>query len=96
MQRRLEKGIGDYPAGNETILELIHEAEAEGLVTHSVYIEDYAVDIQVKGGVSKVEEAMKVVRFEAVKAGTFDIFCNTFCGYGHPYMREENAFVVVG
>ena len=37
-----------------------------------------------------------VVTFVADQPGSYSIYCNVMCGWGHPYMVLEDAFVVNG
>ena len=68
----------------------IEDAEALGLEDHSVLIVGYDLDIQT----NIASASPTIVTFVADKAGTFEIRCNTFCGWGHQFMTLEGGLVV--
>ncbi len=68
----------------------IEDAEDQGLMDHSVRISGYDVDIKTKA----MSPSPVKVTFTADTAGTFDIICNFFCGWGHQYMALTGGFVV--
>ncbi len=68
------------------------EAFGVKFIPHGVAISGY----EDKVNVHLTEGKPVVVTFVADKAGTFDIYCSLFCGWGHGYMRLEGAFVVRG
>ncbi|MFQ5987080.1 MAG: hypothetical protein ACE5KQ_06955 [Thermoplasmata archaeon] len=72
------------------IHDLIEEAEAQGLEDHSVMISGYDLDIAAVGD----SASPTIATFVADTAGSFDILCNQFCGWGHQYMSLEGGLVV--
>ncbi len=68
--------------------------EAYGLeyIPHGVAIEGYEdkVNIVLSDG------SIVVVEFVADEPGSFNIYCSSFCGWGHGFMRLQDAFVVRG
>ncbi len=70
--------------------ELIHEAEAQGLLNHSVFITGYGIDVRTDVDTP----APQRVTFVADGVGSFDLRCNSFCGFGHGFMRLEGGLVV--
>lgn len=80
-----------YGGKNMTaIMEEMEEAEAAGYLDHSVRIAEYNIDVTT----DYKSPSPKVVTFTADKAGTFDILCNHFCGWGHQYMKLTGGLVV--
>lgn len=79
--------------GNRDGLEIMMEmeaAEAAGLLDHSVSIAGYDLNV-----VTDFESpSPKLVTFVADQAGTFDITCQQFCGWGHQYMQLAGGLVV--
>ena len=68
--------------------------EAYGLeyIPHGVAIEGYEDRVNVV----LTEGNIVVVEFTADKPGSFDIYCSNFCGWGHGFMRLQDAFGVRG
>ncbi len=82
----------------EELVNLEHEAEEQlgkelygvEFIPHGFAIEGYEdrVNLIVADGYPKT------VTFVADKPGSFDIYCSNYCGWGHQYMRLNDAFVV--
>jgi heme/copper-type cytochrome/quinol oxidase subunit 2 len=72
------------------VLEKLEGAAEQGMVDHAVVVPEYGLDILA----SADSPSPSVVTFVADKAGTFNIFCNLPCGWGHPYMLLEGGLVV--
>ncbi len=89
----IESGIGDLAPGNETA-QALAEAEAMGLMTHTLSIPEYGVRVEVTGNTNDPAEAHQVVQFVADKKGSFDFLCQIFCGAGHPWMTLGGGLVV--
>ena len=89
----IESGIGDLAPGNETA-QALAEAEAMGLMTHTLSIPEYGVRVEVTGNTNDPAEAHQVVQFVADKKGSFDFLCQIFCGAGHPWMTLSGGLVV--
>ena len=89
----IEAGIGDLAPGNETA-QALAEAEAMGLMTHTLSIPEYGVRVEVTGNTNDPAEAHQVVQFVADKKGSFDFLCQIFCGAGHPWMTLGGGLVV--
>ncbi len=89
----IESGIGDLAPGNETT-QALAEAEAMGLMTHTLSIPEYGVRVEVTGNTNDPAEAHQVVQFVADKKGSFDFLCQIFCGAGHPWMTLSGGLVV--
>lgn len=92
-EKIIMSGIGDLAPGNET-REAVEEAEELGLMTHTLTIAEYGIEIVVTGNTDNPAEAHKVVRFEADKKGIFDMVCQRYCGAGHPWMTLLGGLVV--
>jgi heme/copper-type cytochrome/quinol oxidase subunit 2 len=81
----------DYGGLNATeVQQKLEEAAEKGQVDHGVVISAYDLDIPAYAD----SPNPSVVTFVADKAGTFDIFCNRPCGWGHQYMFFEGGLVV--
>ena len=89
----IESGIGDLAPGNETA-QALAEAEAMGLMTHTLSIPEYGVRVEVTGNTNDPAEAHQVVQFVADKKGSFDFLCQIWCGAGHPWMTLGGGLVV--
>ncbi len=89
----IESGIGDLAPGNETA-QALAEAEAMGLMTHTLSIPEYGVRVEVTGNTNDPAQAHQVVQFVADKKGSFDFLCQIFCGAGHPWMTLSGGLVV--
>jgi hypothetical protein len=97
----IEWAIGEgLIASEEDFEEYEEEAEAElgkevfGLeyLPHGVAIRGYEDRVNVL-----LEDGEPViVTFIADREGSFDIYCNLYCGWGHQYMKLSGAFVVRG
>ena len=72
------------------LMELMEEAEAQGLLDHAVRIPEF----DVVAVTDHESPAPTQVTFVADKAGSFDIRCGLFCGFGHAYMELEGGLVV--
>ncbi len=72
------------------LMELMEEAEAQGQVDHAVLIPGFGV----RAVTDHESPAPTQVTFVADKAGSFDIRCGVFCGFGHAYMDLEGGLVV--
>ncbi|MFQ5907996.1 MAG: hypothetical protein ACE5JE_04085 [Thermoplasmata archaeon] len=93
MDRTIAAWENNTQFGGKTGLELrdlIEEAENQGLEDHSVMISGYDLNIPAVGD----SASPTIVTFLADTAGTFDIQCNQFCGWGHQFMKLEGGFVV--
>lgn len=84
----------DNPAyGGKNMSELMEEmesAETAGYLDHSVQIAAYNIDVVTDHD----SPSPKRVTFVANQAGTFDIECNVYCGWGHQYMNLTGGLVV--
>ncbi len=89
----IESGMGNLAPGNETT-QALAEAEAMGLVTHTLSIPEYGVRVEVTGNTNDPAQAHQVIQFVADKKGTFDFLCQIFCGAGHPWMTLSGGLVV--
>lgn len=79
--------------GGKTALEIeheFHEAHEMELEDHSVGISGYNINVVT----DHHSPSPKKVTFVASQAGTFDIMCEQFCGWGHQYMKLSGGFVV--
>ena len=93
MDRTIAAWENNTQFGGKTGLEihdLIEEAEAQDLEDHSVMISGYDLNIPALGD----SASPTIVTFVADTAGTFDIRCNQFCGWGHQFMTLEGGLVV--
>lgn len=61
-------------------------------IPHGVAIEGYENVVNL----SLEEGEIVVVELVADKPGSYDIYCSLFCGWGHGFMRLQDAFVVRG
>lgn len=109
--RTLEAGIGNLPPESEELHSKLKEAEDKGYMDHGLGIESYSVNVRTsyqmfRGSADSLKdiisnESSDVIQahsytFKVNKAGSFDIFCTVYCGYGHEWMELKNAFVVRG
>ncbi len=61
-------------------------------IPHGAAIRGYEDKVDVR----PVRGTPVVISFIADKAGSFDIYCQIECGWGHAFMVLEKAFVVMG
>ncbi|MEM4303948.1 MAG: hypothetical protein QXQ70_08660 [Candidatus Caldarchaeum sp.] len=106
--RTHRKGIGELPPGDLRISQEIVKAHLEGYSDHGLFIEGYNMGTYTCSkcfdGEHKVRDFQQVLqeaadaigslRFVADKPGSYTIYCQIYCGYGHPFQRMENAFIV--
>lgn len=72
------------------LMELMEEPEMQGLLDHAVHIPEFGV-----AAVTDHESPAPIrVTFVADRAGSFDILCGVFCGWGHAYMALDGGLVV--
>ena len=110
-RRTLEKGIGEFKAGDTKILDEIKAAKDNGLLDHGFMIQGYGQQIftdhrkftsratSVKELIEREDESVleaHAIEFTADKAGTYFVICTVVCGYGHAWMLDEDGFVVEG
>ena len=96
-QRTVDKGFGEYPAGDRRIGAVIEAAYNDPTeVNHGVIISQLNVDLRPKENASTLEEAIDSTEFTTDAIGSFDIMCSVSCGAGHAFMRLEKALVVKG
>ena len=102
-------GIGELPPRDPRISREIVNAHEQGYGDHGLVIEGYNVvavtclectgEHKIRNSLQQVLEEAKptvgTVRFIADRIGTYAIYCNIYCGYGHNYQRIEDAFIVI-
>ncbi|MDW8360190.1 MAG: hypothetical protein RMK31_06365 [Candidatus Caldarchaeum sp.] len=107
--RTHRSGVGELPPRDPRITVELVKAHEDGYSDHGFFIEGYNKGTytcskcggghQVRNSLQQVLQeasaAMGVVRLVADKPGSYTVYCIIYCGYGHPYLRVENAFVVV-
>lgn len=93
-EERMVEAWADNPAFGGLNHTELHEASEEahdlGLKEHSVQISGYNINVQTDHESANPQ----IVTFVANTAGTFDIQCMVFCGFGHQYMTLTGGFVV--
>ncbi|MCS6769897.1 MAG: hypothetical protein NZ570_05620 [Candidatus Caldarchaeum sp.] len=107
--RTHRSGVGELPPRDPRITVELVKAHEDGYSDHGFFIEGYNKGTytcskcggghQVRNSLQQVLQeasaAMGVVRLVADKPGSYTVYCIIYCGYGHTYLRVENAFVVV-
>ncbi|MEM4413462.1 MAG: hypothetical protein QXD59_04215 [Candidatus Caldarchaeum sp.] len=107
--RTHRSGVGELPPGDPRIsLELV-KAHEEGYSDHGFFIEGYNkgtytcsrcggghnVRNSLQQVLQEASAAIGTIRLVADKPGSYTVYCIIYCGYGHPYLKIENAFIVL-